>query len=133
MVLPAPEPEAVWCGGRVSVAVMLVAIAILGGCDNAPPAATVNPVEDPAMKKAAVQQAATEAKPERQNRAAVDLRIPVRRDGRVFIPELGWRDEAEFWELYANEPELLPDSLDLFALHQLRQEYERERAAGGGA
>jgi hypothetical protein len=120
-------------GERAALAAMLALLALLGGCDSAPPPATTRPVDDPAMQKAAVQEVAAQAEPSSQSSAETDPETPVRKDGRVFIPELGWRDEAEFWELYANEPEQLPDSLDLYALHQLRQEYERERSAGGGS
>ena len=60
-----------------------------------------------------------------------DPKTPKRKDGRVFIPELGWLDEPVFWEIYINEPEKLPDSLDLYAVHQLRQEFEREQEAEG--
>ena len=120
-------------GERIALAAVLALLALLGGCDSAPPPATTRPVDDPAMQKAAVQEDVSQAEPAKQSEPAADPAVPVRKDGRIFIPELGWRDEAAFWELYASQPEQLPDSLDLYALHQLRQEYEREQGAGGGS
>ena len=52
---------------------------------------------------------------------------PVRKDGRVFFPETGWVDEAEFWAIYETDPGQLPPTLDLHAVHQLRADYFRER------
>jgi len=85
----------------------------------------VNDVSPPAAPEVALQ--ATVA----PQATVVDPLIPKRKGGRVFIPELGWLDEGAFWEMYTSEPEKLPDTLDLYAVHQLRQEYERERAADG--
>ena len=53
---------------------------------------------------------------------------PRRRDDQLFIPDLGWVDEGEFWQRYLHAPETLPASLDLSALHHLRIEYEQTQA-----
>ena len=39
---------------------------------------------------------------------------------RIFIPQMGWLPLHEFWELYQNQPERLPDDLDLEAVHEIR-------------
>lgn len=38
---------------------------------------------------------------------------------RVFLPEEGWLTEDEFWRLYYEEPQRLPDGLDFEALRRL--------------
>ncbi len=106
-----------------------ILFAFLSGCDTAP---TPTPGDDPAMQNATVKHVSPPLVPILETQAAVIVpQIPKRKDGRVFIPELGWLDEREFWEMYTNEAEKLPDSLDLYAVHLLRQEYEREREAEG--
>ena len=111
----------------LGMAATLLVTVSLSGRDIAPPRK-----DDPAMQNAAVQDISTSTNPTVEPQAAVDdSQIPKRKDGRVFFPELGWLNEPEFWEMYSNEPEKLPDSLDLYAAHQLRQEYEREREAEG--
>ncbi len=102
---------------------------LLSGCDTA---TTPIPGDDPAMQKAAVKDVSPPLVPTVETQATVVVPLtPKRKDGRVFIPELGWLDEREFWEMYTNEVEKLPDTLDLYAVHLLRQEYERELEADG--
>lgn len=116
-------------GASAVVAAALLSAVLLGGCDSAP---TAIPVDDPAMASAAAKDAAPAAEPGVEPRPApADPEVPTRRDGRVFIPELGWLDESAFWQTYASAPEKLPGTLDLYAVHQLRLEYERERESAG--
>ena len=111
----------------LGMAATLLLMVSLGERDIAPPRG-----DDPAMQNAAVKVVSPSTDPTVEPQATVvDSQIPKREDGRVFFPELGWLDEPAFWEMYTNEPEKLPDSLDLYAAHQLRQEYEREREAEG--
>ncbi len=51
---------------------------------------------------------------------------PRRKDGQIFFPQTGWVEEAAFWDMYENRPEEIPDDIDLYAAHELKQEYLRE-------
>ena len=125
-VLFSSELKRRWIDGRVVLAATLMLIVSLSGCDTAPLP------DDPAMQNAAVKDVSPPKVPTMEPQATVvDPQIPTRKEGRVFFPQLGWLEEGAFWEMYASEPEKLPDSLDLYAAHQLQREYEREREAEG--
>lgn len=46
---------------------------------------------------------------------------------RVLIPETGWMDAREFWEIYFNQPEKLPAEIDFERLRQFEQVTETQR------
>ena len=115
---------------------IILPIVCLSGCDDANIRA-----DDPAMWNHTATRAAestetmapsaNEVMTENEPSVAEAPRIPKRQYGRVFIPDLGWLDETAFWAMYDNEPEKLPDTLDFYAVHLLREEYERERETQG--
>lgn len=86
-------------------------------------------VGDPAMATqpaVVVQQVDEGAMPEAQVLAVAAIVPEVPRldetGEKIFIPELGWLPTAEFMDMYENRPEQLPHSLDLFAIHEIKQE-----------
>lgn len=46
--------------------------------------------------------------------------------GRVFLPEKGWLEATQFWDIYYNRPQELPGNIDHQALQLLRAEKEAE-------
>jgi len=112
----------------------------LSGCDTEP----APPGPDPAMdlQKATDLQNEAErhppASPVEETAAAAaetthstSQTTPRRKDGQVFFPETGWIDEAAFWDMYENRPELLPGGIDFHAAHRLKEEYMRDTNNAG--
>ena len=50
---------------------------------------------------------------------------------RLYIPGMGWMPEREFWRLYEEQPMRLPQDLDMYTVHQLRQSYEARHETTG--
>jgi len=43
---------------------------------------------------------------------------------RVFMPGKGWLEAAAFWDIYYNQPQLLPGEIDHVSLELLRNHHE---------
>lgn len=50
----------------------------------------------------------------------------------IFVPNLGWLNEDQFWDIYYNEPQKLPGTIDLTELNKLGYR-EPQNGANSGA
>lgn len=110
---------------------------LLASCGEAPPepdhrplakpsAPRVRIVPDPAMEKLKKQGPQDPGEPVAVTKSEVEpdeFTVDIEAE-RVFLPEKGWINAVDFWDIYYNRPQELPGNID----HEALQRLHRKRA-----
>jgi len=100
---------------RFLVPFLLTATLVVACGDSTP---EIRAVDDPAMRPPARALAASTETVAAPPVEPTTLQYDASRD-RIFVPGTGWLDAAELWDNYVNDPDKLPEGLELSALHAL--------------
>lgn len=118
-------PAIRWYASACTLALFF--FAPLCGCSNPESATRTIDADDPAMTRIEPAAAAIEVS-EHTSAPAVPEGPRLDETGqKIFIPSLGWMPTREFMDIYENRPEQLPQGLDLYEIHKIR-----EKLAGRG-
>ncbi|MCP3869200.1 MAG: hypothetical protein GY703_14085 [Gammaproteobacteria bacterium] len=121
--------------------VLCVALSLVISCGEDPPAVdtakkakpdkkqySIRAVPDPAMERKPLEKALDSAVTQAPDPDPVPVETEPEnfavdgKRGRVFFPDRGWLSVDEFWEIYYNRPQDLPDDMNHESLEVIRPE-----------